>query len=543
MFRQALWVLLLSFTCPFGGATAATSAPNGEEVILYVTLYPVIPPREAPQYCATPTSDEQRTAAAGDTMNLCFIVRNQSPVVLNHHEIRRDGALIRTVDFAVERGNMQIVFEERLIAVANRDASYTVTSYAAPGGTPYTATARLRLTTRQPRIALSQNAFDVQTSVGSISRQLLTISNSGQGLLAWNLGESNSAGNVTPIDTIVDAPNTSRGATALLPAYAITQDAGQQNYIAFDLAEPLVSVPVPAQLSAIRAGTFVDNDFSKQFLLSNSNGLLTVNTTTGQTSVINAATQPLPGEAGWTGMAWDPLERMLYGLSATNDAATVYRIDPATGVTFRLGAINVLRRALRGVYAGIAVDADGRIYAIDTSNDLLVQVKFDPYSDPGHVSGYTIGPLGFDAENVAGLTIDPADNALYLSALDGASNIAAMYRVDASTGTATLTEVLAEDGPRIALAAMTATRPCNIERDVGWLSLSPYAAAPLVAGNSAEVDLFLDARHLAAGVYETHVCVHSNDLQRNKIAIPVRLTVVPAEPTDRIFASGFDPGI
>lgn len=538
MARTALLrLLLLVFASPL--LVALPSQASAQTVDLYVTLYHVEYPFEAPRYCASITNDAQVTATAGDFYNLCFIVRNRTGVALNHHEFRADGVLFKTIDHPIGNGGMEIVYEQRMLPTRNLDVTYTVTSSPTAGGTPYTSTARLRLDTRIPQIALSREAFQVTAVTGAVAQDGLTLSNVGRGPLTWHLGEYASAGS----DRDPASGQTPAGGApvASRPAYAIETSGSQQTPVRFDLEAPLPATPLSATLSDIRAGTFVDGDFTRQILLEGSGRMLALDLSSGQTSVLSSNTRPMPADQNWLGTAWDPVERRLYGLSARGDAAAIYRIQPGTGAVARVGDVNIYRRAMRGVYSAIASDSDGRIYAIDASNDLLIRIMFDPYDQPGHVSGYTIGPLGFDVEGVAGLTIDAADHTMYLSARDAATGQASLYRVDSATGAATPIAALASGEPRIAMAALDTPRPCSAEGDVAWLSLSPYAAAPLAQGESSEVRLFLDARRLPAGVYESHACIHSNDPQRSKIAVPVRLTVLPDTQPDAIFADGFEP--
>lgn len=531
MFRTAfLRMLLLALTSPLIAGTA-----TGQSIDLYVTLYHVEYPFEAPRYCASLTNDAQVTALAGDYYNLCFIIRNQSGTPLTHHEFRADGVLIKTIDYTIAQGGLEITYEQRMLATRNMDVTYTVTSSAGAGGPSYTSTARLRLDTRVPEIALSRTAVAVTTVAGRVANDALTITNLGRGALAWHLGEAQAA----------DGPQSGTAPAGSTPAprtaYAIESIGGQQRHVRFDLESPQTSTPLTATLADIRAGTFVDGDFGRQILLDGSGQMLALDLASGQTSVLSTNTRPVAADQAWRGLAWDPVERLLYGLSARDDAASIYRINPATGAASRVGNINVYRRAMRGVYGAITVDSDGRIYAIDTANDLLIRIMFDPYAEPGNVSGYTVGPLGFDVEDIAGLAIDAADHSLYLSALDAGTGQAGMYRVDTASGAATPTSTLASASARIAMAAVGTARPCSTEQDVAWLSLSPYAAVPLAQGQSSEVQLFLDARRLPAGVYESHACIHSNDPRRNKIPVPVRLTVLPEAQGDPIFADGFEP--
>ena len=303
------------------------------------------------------------------------------------------------------------------------------------------------------------------------------------------------------------------------------------------MANPSATVEViPATLPAsVSGGAFIDDDVSRELLLSDDAGLIAIDTGTGAIDTINAATLPDPGDSGWRGLAWDPVGRVLYALSTNGILPSLYAIDAVTGATTRLGEINDRTLTINGIYVALAVDSDGRIFAIDETNDLLVAIARDRYSLDGRVSGYTVGSLGVDVDALSGLAFDAATNTLYLSTVDAATGAGAMYTVDTITGAATPIAPTGDATAFVAMAAVAAARPCGVAGDVAWFSLATYIEAPEGPGESIAIDAILDATDLTAGSYDGYLCLHSNDAAQNKIPIPVHLNV-----GDAIFGQGFD---
>jgi hypothetical protein len=367
--------------------------------------------------------------------------------------------------------------------------------------------------------------------------------NAGSGELDWHFGEATAPGTApsqpvgmrgaTPLRNAFATPS----GTSLVPAYAVEVSPGGNQYVSLDMSNPTATVQViPATLPpSVSGGTFIDDDVSREYLLSDDAGLVTIDTQTGAIDTINAATLPDPGDVGWRGLAWDPVERVLYAISTNGILPSLYAIDPATGATTRLGEINDRTLTVNGIYVALAVDSDGRIFAIDETNDLLVAIARDRYSLDGRVSGYTVGDLGVDVDALSGLAFDAATNTLYLSTVDATTGAGAMYTVDTVTGAASSVASTGDGTAFLAMAAVTAARPCGVAGDVAWLSLATYIEPPEGPGESIAVDAILDATDLTDGSYDGYICLHSNDAAHNKIPIPVHLHV-----GDGIFGQGFD---
>ena len=546
LFGAAILLLTGSGIATAGGH--APTAPAGSTV-LYVIME-VIGPGGRGDDCGALT-DSSITANVGDHVHICYFGQNNTAQTLNIHSISNsvDGDLFTDFDLEIQPGGQQLLADFRVTVKQSLDVTHTWIARESAGGNPFTATTMTHIEALAPTLALAPPAIDASAEPGQIARSALTITNAGSGNLGWHLGEAAAPAQLfSPVRdkaaarALVRAPSTAPSGATAVPAFAVRLDAAGNRLVSLDMADPGVPSVLPGTLpAAINGGAFVDDDFSREYLLSDSDGLVTIDTQTGDVATINAATAPDPGDSGWLGMAWDPVERVLYALSTNGVLPSLYTIDPGTGATVRLGEINDRTLTINGIYTAITVDSDGRIFAIDATNDLLVAVARDEYSLEGRVSGYTVGPLGLDVDVFSALAFDSATNTLYLSTIPAAAP-SAMYTLDTVTGLATpIGSIGGGSNAYVAMAAVTSARPCGLAGDVAWLSLDTYIEPPLGHGASAPVGVILDATDLADGTYDANLCLHTNDAARRKVPIPVHFTV--GAGADDIFDASFEGGV
>ncbi|MET0230642.1 MAG: DUF4394 domain-containing protein [Rhodanobacteraceae bacterium] len=538
MFRRALFGVAV-LLC----AAHSAAAPAGGATILYVAM-DVIGPGGRGDDCGS-LEDSSVTANVGDHVHVCWFGQNNTGDDLTLHSISDDldGALFTDFDLDIPAGQMQLLADFRITVKQTQDVMNTWVARAGAAGDPVTATRATHIEALQPTLLLDA-ALNASANPGEVVHGALTLTNTGTGDLAWHFGEADAPTAAPLMPARVGPPSArtiSRG-TPTIPAFAVEMRAGGNRLVSLDIAAPETPVVLPGTLpAAIEAGAFIDDDPSRELLLSDTDGLIAIDTTTGAVETINAATAPDSGDTGWLAMAWNPLDRALYALSTNGILPSLYSIDPATGETVRLGEINDRTLTINGVYTALAADSDGRMFAIDEVNDLLVAVARDEYSLPGRVSGYTVGPLGVDVDALAALAFDAATNTLYLSAatVDGPG---IMYSVDTVTGAATPIGVIGGDGNAYrALAAVTSARPCGVAGDVSWVSLSSYIEAPLVPGAMQQVGVIFDATDLASGEYDANLCLHTNDARQRKVPIPVHLSV--GANRDALFVGSFEGGV
>jgi len=526
-----------------GTPAFAGSVQGGDGIVLYVTLS-MIGPSGYGDGCGS-LDDADLTANVGDHVHICYMGQNNTSETLTVQSISNsvDGDLFTDFALEIQPGGQQLLADFRTTVVESEDVTHTWIAHESEGSPPLTATITTHLVANTPTVMLDRPSIEASVTAGAITTQALTITNAGSGDLAWHFGEASSPmARIAPNDparpgTAIATPS----GTSAVPAFAVEIAPSGPRFVSLDLTDPTAPDAIPATLPAtIAGGTFIRDDFSRELLLSDDAGLVAIDTQDGSIETINAATQPDAGDSGWLGVAWDPAGRALYALSTNGTLPSLYEIDPDTGATTRLGEINDRTLTINGIYTALAADSNGRLFAIDQTNALLVAVARDQYVLEGRVSGYTVGPLGVDVDALSGLAFDAATNTLYLSAIDATTGAGAMYTVDTITGAATPVASLGDGTEYLAMASVAAARPCGIAGDVSWFSLSTYIEAPLGPGESRAIDVILDATDLDADSYEGYLCLHSNDAAQRKIPIPVHLTVAPN--VDSIFSQSFDGG-
>ncbi|MEP7042580.1 MAG: hypothetical protein ABI843_05930 [Dokdonella sp.] len=531
----------------------AVAIAGDGSIVLYVSMA-IIGPGGSGDTCGTLDASSV-TANVGDHLHICYIGQNNTSQTLTIHSLSNsvDGDVFPNFDLTIPPGQQQNLAELRVTVDTTLDISNTWVAQAVEGGTTWTSMVPSHIEALAPTLTLDRAAIEATAAVGTFTTQTLTLTDSGDGDLAWHFGEAAAPASAPGVFSegaarrvIASRPTPSPvGTSSAVPAFAIEATPSGNRLVALDAADPATPTLLPGSLPAsIAGGTFIDDDSSREYLLSDSDGLITVDTQTGAVATINPATTPQPGELGWRAMAWDPLNRVLLALSTDGVLPTLYTIDAQSGDASKVGDINDRVLTINGIYTALAVDSDGRIFAIDASNDLLVAVARDRYSLDGRVSGYTVGALGVDVEGSVGLAFDAAANTLYLSALDAGSGSSVMYTVDTVTGAASpVAPIGAGIDAYIALATVASARPCGVAGDVSWISLSRYIEAPLTPGDSASVDVITDATDLAEGSYDGYLCLHSTDAARRKTPIPVHFSVgAGAAQETSVFKDGFDGG-
>jgi hypothetical protein len=331
------------------------------------------------------------------------------------------------------------------------------------------------------------------------------------------------------------------GATGL-PAYAVQLDTstGAQDYIGLDLFAPdaaNVHVIVPGIDLAgmnIAGGDFVDNDFSREWMVDYYyNELYTLDTTDGTKTLIGwPVPQMVHANEQWWGAAWDPASGALYAVTnASNGWSGLYTIDRQSAVATFVGAIDT---GTPTTIADIAIDQSGAMVGLDTLNDTLVAI--DKTSGQASV----VGPLGVDAKFAQGIKFDRATGILYWTSYD-ASGAAAVATIDPVTGTPTPLAPSGDHRQLFALAIAKAGGDCTQPLDAPWLSLSTASGTLEPGAPFGVYDVTFDATALAPGDYAASICVFSNDPARRTqpAVVPVHFNVAPAGD-DTLFEDGFD---
>jgi len=250
-----------------------------------------------------------------------------------------------------------------------------------------------------------------------------------------------------------------------VPAYALEMTLSfSRQYSMFDVASPANSTAVgPSPDDAqLWTGTFVGNDFSKEYLVGDANVLRTISTSDGSVSDIGPAVPPVDGEY-WIGMKWDPTTDTVFAAACNHTLGAgchLYSIDPATADVTPVAPI--ANASGDYVLLDIAINSSGEIYAVDIIDPYdNYLVKIDKVS--GDVS--VIGPTGVNAAYAQGLDFDKSTDTLYWTAFGalgaGGAFQGQVYTVDVATGAVTLLGPTPNGGSEIWALAIATSAPQN----------------------------------------------------------------------------------
>ncbi|TCO38784.1 hypothetical protein [Dokdonella fugitiva] len=427
-----------------------------------------------------------------------------------------------------------------------------------------TASASVHADVGAPRLVLPVAQLNAFAASGISVSQPIVIGNDGNRTLEWSAGEYPASSVAarprrTVARTAFDASalqrhpertagRASRASTAGvlggtgLPAYAVQLDTttGAQDYIGFDLFAPdagnahVILPDIDLAGMNVAGGDFVDNDFSREWMLDYYyDELYTLDTGDGTKTLVGwpVPQQIQPGEQWW-GAAWDPASGVLYAVTNSNNGwSGLYTIDRQSAVATFIGKIDT---GTSTVIADIAIDQSGAMYGLDTLNDTLVAI------DKASGEASVVGPLGVDAKFAQGIKFDRSTGILYWTSYD-ASGAAAVATIDPVTGTPTPLVPSGDERQLFALAIARAGGDCTQPLDAPWLSLSTASGTLAPGAPFGVYDVTFDATMLAPGDYEASICVFSNDPARRTqpVIVPVHFNVVPAAD-DELFADGFD---
>jgi hypothetical protein len=438
-----------------------------------------------------------------------------------------------------------------------------------PAPPPYsanaTATAHLRILAAQ--IEAGPSAIEASAAIGGSASASLSIGNSGNEALTWTLGESltHSGFSITQpyvvpaSDVFAAKAPRSRAATVArprgsgsVPAYATRAATGaQSDYVSLDAAAPQTLTRVNRSVfgEMNQVGGFVDNDFTRQYLLTSGGcndalcwgfefGALETHDGPGIYHPINSGTDLEPNGGApelWQGMKWDASTHTLYAIAASSTPPTrtdLYSIDPHTGVPTWIARLDDVGHD-GTLLVDIAIAPNGSMYGIDEWTDSLIAID----KSNGHI--VPIGPTGLDAglyDNQS-IDFDPSTGVLYYASFPVTPTISGMYTLDLVSGHATLIGPLGDGASALrAMSIAVPGGPCVNAQDVPWVSFDRSSGSTAV-GQTDTVQVRFDASGLAAGVHRANVCVASNTPFERTLAVPLTFTVSAG---DRIFASGFE---
>jgi uncharacterized protein DUF4394 len=196
------------------------------------------------------------------------------------------------------------------------------------------------------------------------------------------------------------------------------------------------------------------------YAIGSSGWMYAVNTTTGAATQVGAAAAFAP--SGFLGIDFNPVVDRLRVVSSTdlnlrlnpNDGTLVGGVAD-TPLNYVGGANpNVVALGYTNNFAGAMVTT---VYGIDSVFDSLVRLGGVDGAAPSPNSGTltTIGALGVDTTDLAGLDISPSGTAYAL--LSSAVDFGRFFTINLTTGAATLVGAIAGETPVIDIAVQTPT--------------------------------------------------------------------------------------
>jgi hypothetical protein len=410
----------------------------------------------------------------------------------------------------------------------------------------FDGSAQVNLDVGAPALDLNPTSLSVQVGAGQAVTRTLHIANSGTRELTWALSTAQS-----------DGPSRENALGAAVPAYGeyIDNNAGTVSFASLDAAAPgdVELIAPESNVDIFYGGTFIDNDFGREYVLASpSETLERVDTTTG--AVIPIGWTGLPSEGILaTSLRWDASSSTLYApvVSALPDkrasflaksaapngthvGTTLYEVDPVTGAATPIAPITGVGDANGNVLVySLAIDAEGQLFGIESQTAQLIGI------DKTTGIAHAIGPSGFPSQSFQSMDFDQASGTLYAVSYDQNAMFSNVYTIDPLSGTPTLVGPLGS-GSGVAMGAFAIAvpgGPCATQTDIPWLSYAP-SGGELDPGMGIDVALTLDATMLAPGSYSANLCVGSNMPFHGESAVPVTLVVTASG--DEIFSNGFE---
>jgi len=423
--------------------------------------------------------------------------------------------------------------------------SGTATLFRPTSPTTYVASQQVTLDVGAPIIGVDPTSFSETVDAGASTTDTLTISNTGNRDLSWNIGSVGARSHFPPVPRFAlpmgDPANAPIGPAPLAPSAkahvphprapigvpAFAADPINAAIVTFDAAAPAtLTGTLPVDGLQFLSGDFIGEDFSTLYAIDfRSFNLYKVDTATGTPTLVYL-TVPPPGVSadGWNGMAWDESTHTMFAVTSggRTPVSSLVKLNTETTETTLVGTITGVGDPTNGTaIIDIAIDPNGLMYGVDIVTDTLVAID----KTTGEAS--TIGSIGFDAAYAEGLDFDDTTGTLYFSAFDFSQNLAVMYTLDTETGMGTPISPIGPTPDSVQYSALAIARLagiCAYPEDIPWLGYSDTRGST-APGDSTPVTVTFDATGLTADTYTANVCVNNNDLTNKRLAVPVTLTV------------------
>jgi len=337
-----------------------------------------------------------------------------------------------------------------------------------------------------PTIAVAPNSLTVTVPVGQTTTRDLTITNSGNGPLAWsgslqsnkdqisipasngNFEHTAASAGVAPVVNKTNVANTYKG---LRGSTAYGFDVNNKIFMSINTDDPSNATTIANVTVVPFGGTFDASHTDFMYIIDYNDGAVKkVDVATGNVTTVGAA--GLQSGDTPTGLTCDKSTGIFYAASTSGTESMLYTIDPATGASTVIGPTGI------PALIDIAIDGTGQMYGYDIVADNAYKI------DKTSGTSTLIGSIGFNASYAQGMGWDPASDAIYMAAYNAGTSAGELRLFDKVTGnTAVLGSLPGEiDGFAFPGGASN------------WASIAP-ASGVVAAGESQTVTVTFDGSY------------------------------------------------
>ncbi|MEP6725282.1 MAG: S8 family serine peptidase, partial [Bacteroidota bacterium] len=287
------------------------------------------------------------------------------------------------------------------------------------------------------------------------------------------------------------------------------------SFIKFSISNPLIYDTIAKNVVSNAAYAsdqfFTGGDFTPYgyyAITQISNKLIKIDTATGGQQLIGIAAAP-PGYQ-WSGMAWDPSTKNLYGLASAASGSSLCLIDPFTAAVTMVALVPV------GLTEWIAISNNGNMYAMSDNNYVYSINKLTG------AAAALPNPVGADVVYQQDADFDPLTDKLYLTTIVQYQNYVSDLRtLNTTTGISTVIGSLG------GLSEIDATGIAGPGYQYNW--------SPAAGLNSTTVSVPV-ATPLATTTYTLNVTDMCGNMASSQLTVHVSTTPLAAitAPTDSI---------
>ena len=338
-----------------------------------------------------------------------------------------------------------------------------------------------------PTIAVAPNSLTVTVPVGQTTTRDLTITNSGNGPLAWsghlqsnkdqisipasngNFEHTAASAGVAPVVNKTNVANTYKGVRGST-AYGF--DVNNGIFMSFDIDDPSNPTTIANVSITPFGGTFDASNTDFMYVIDYNDGAIKkVDVATGNVTTVGAA--GLQSGNTPTGLTCDKSTGILYAACTSGSESLLYTVDPSTGAATLIGPTGI------PALIDIAIDGTGQMYGYDIVGDNAYKI------DKTNGTATMLGSIGFDASYAQGMGWDPASDAIYMAAYNVSTGGGELRLFDKVTGNTAILGSLPGEIDGFAFPGGASS----------WASITPNSGV-IAPGGTATVTVTFDGNYI-----------------------------------------------